>query len=96
MWGVAAGWRGTGHAALENYCRRTLPDADSHNVIADWAGRETPRGDRYRLRPSRFMGPLRRAAIDDGAGVASAMGAVAPAAVAGIATRAAPSVSSVG
>jgi carboxypeptidase Q len=54
---------------------QTLPDADSHNVIADWAGRERP--DEIVIVSGHLDSwDLAQGAIDDGAGVASAMGAV--------------------
>jgi carboxypeptidase Q len=53
---------------------QTLPDADSHNVIADWAGRERP--DEIVIVSGHLDSwDLAQGAIDDGAGVASAMGA---------------------
>jgi carboxypeptidase Q len=54
---------------------RTLPDADSHNVIADWPGRERP--DEIVVVSGHLDSwDLAQGAIDDGAGVISAMGAV--------------------
>jgi len=54
---------------------RTLPDADSHNVIADWPGRERP--DEVVIVSGHLDSwDLAQGAIDDGAGVMSAMGAV--------------------
>jgi carboxypeptidase Q len=54
---------------------QTLPDADSHNVIADWAGRERP-AEVVIVSGHVDSWDLAQGAIDDGAGVASAMGAV--------------------
>jgi len=54
---------------------RILPDADSHNVIADWAGRERPE-EVVIVSGHLDSWDLAQGAIDDGAGVASAMGAV--------------------
>lgn len=54
---------------------QTLPDADSHNVIADWAGRERPE-EIVIVSGHLDSWDLAQGAIDDGAGVASAMGAV--------------------
>jgi carboxypeptidase Q len=54
---------------------QTLPDADSHNVIADWPGREQP--DEVVIVSGHLDSwDLAQGAIDDGAGVASAMGAI--------------------
>jgi carboxypeptidase Q len=52
-----------------------LPDADSHNVIADWAGRERPE-EIVIVSGHLDSWDLAQGAIDDGAGVVSAMGAV--------------------
>jgi carboxypeptidase Q len=52
-----------------------LPDADSHNVLADWAGRERPE-EIVIVSGHLDSWDLAQGAIDDGAGVASAMGAV--------------------
>ncbi len=53
---------------------QTLPDADSHNVIADLPGREKP--DEVVLVSGHLDSwDLAQGAIDDGAGVTSAMGA---------------------
>jgi Zn-dependent M28 family amino/carboxypeptidase len=54
---------------------QTLPDADSHNVIADVAGRERPE-EIVIVSGHLDSWDLAQGAIDDGAGVASAMGAV--------------------
>jgi len=54
---------------------QSLPDADSHNVIADWPGRERPE-DVVIVSGHLDSWDLAQGAIDDGAGVASAMGAV--------------------
>jgi carboxypeptidase Q len=54
---------------------QTLPDADSHNVIADWTGRERPE-EIVIVSGHLDSWDLAQGAIDDGAGVASAMGAV--------------------
>jgi carboxypeptidase Q len=54
---------------------QTLPDADSHNVIVDWPGREKP-DDVVIVSGHLDSWDLAQGAIDDGAGVASAMGAV--------------------
>jgi carboxypeptidase Q len=54
---------------------QTLPDADSHNVIADWPGREKP-DDIVIVSGHLDSWDLAQGAIDDGAGVVSAMGAV--------------------
>jgi carboxypeptidase Q len=54
---------------------QTLPDADSHNVIADWAGRERPE-EIVIVSGHLDSWDLAQGAIDDGAGVISAMGAV--------------------
>jgi carboxypeptidase Q len=52
-----------------------LPEVESHNVIADWAGRERP--DEVVIVSGHLDSwDLAQGAIDDGAGVASAMGAV--------------------
>ncbi|HEY2779182.1 MAG TPA: M28 family peptidase [Steroidobacteraceae bacterium] len=54
---------------------QTLPDADSHNVIADWPGRVSP--EEFVIVSGHLDSwDLAQGAIDDGAGVASAMGAV--------------------
>jgi carboxypeptidase Q len=54
---------------------QTLPEVESHNVIADWAGRERP--DEVVIVSGHLDSwDLAQGAIDDGAGVASAMGAV--------------------
>ncbi|HEX3912402.1 MAG TPA: M28 family peptidase [Steroidobacteraceae bacterium] len=52
-----------------------LPDADSHNVIADWPGRERPE-EIVIVSGHLDSWDLAQGAIDDGAGVTSAMGAV--------------------
>jgi hypothetical protein len=54
---------------------QTLPDADSHNVLADWPGREHPE-EVVIVSGHLDSWDLAQGAIDDGAGVASAMGAV--------------------
>jgi carboxypeptidase Q len=54
---------------------QALPDVDSHNVIADWAGRERPE-EVVIVSGHLDSWDLAQGAIDDGAGVASAMGAV--------------------
>jgi carboxypeptidase Q len=54
---------------------QSLPDVESHNVIADWAGRELPE-DVVIVSGHLDSWDLAQGAIDDGAGVASAMGAV--------------------
>jgi carboxypeptidase Q len=54
---------------------QTLPDADSHNVLADWPGRERPE-EIVIVSGHLDSWDLAQGAIDDGAGVASAMGAV--------------------
>jgi carboxypeptidase Q len=54
---------------------QTLPEADSHNVMADWAGRERPE-EVVIVSGHLDSWDLAQGAIDDGAGVASAMGAV--------------------
>jgi carboxypeptidase Q len=54
---------------------QTLADADSHNVIADWAGRERPE-EMVIVSGHLDSWDLAQGAIDDGAGVAAAMGAV--------------------
>ena len=55
---------------------RTLPDADSHNVIADLPGREFP--DQVVLVSGHLDSwDLGTGAIDDGMGVTASMGAVA-------------------
>ena len=54
---------------------QTLPDADSHSVIADWPGRERPE-EIVIVSGHLDSWDLAQGAIDDGAGVASAMGAV--------------------
>jgi hypothetical protein len=52
-----------------------LPDVDSHNVLADWVGRERP--DEIVIVSGHLDSwDLAQGAIDDGAGVAAAMGAV--------------------
>jgi carboxypeptidase Q len=54
---------------------QSLPEVESHNVIADWAGRERP--DEIVIVSGHLDSwDLAQGAIDDGAGVASAMGAV--------------------
>jgi carboxypeptidase Q len=52
-----------------------LPDVDSHNVLADWAGRERPE-EIVIVSGHLDSWDLAQGAIDDGAGVAAAMGAV--------------------
>ena len=52
-----------------------LPDVDSHNVLADWPGRERPE-EVVIVSGHLDSWDLAQGAIDDGAGVASAMGAV--------------------
>jgi hypothetical protein len=53
---------------------QTLPDVDSHNVIADWRGSESP--DEIVLVSGHLDSwDVGTGAIDDGAGVAAAMGA---------------------
>jgi hypothetical protein len=52
-----------------------LPEVESHNVIADWPGREQP-DDVVIVSGHLDSWDLAQGAIDDGAGVASAMGAV--------------------
>jgi Zn-dependent M28 family amino/carboxypeptidase len=52
-----------------------LPEADSHNVIVDWPGRERPE-EIVIVSGHLDSWDLAQGAIDDGAGVASAMGAV--------------------
>ncbi len=54
---------------------QTLPDADSHNVLADWPGRERPQ-EIVIVSGHLDSWDLAQGAIDDGAGVVSAMGAV--------------------
>jgi carboxypeptidase Q len=54
---------------------QTFPDADSHNVIADWTGRERPE-EIVIVSGHLDSWDLAQGAIDDGAGVAAAMGAV--------------------
>jgi carboxypeptidase Q len=54
---------------------QSLPEVESHNVIADWAGRERPE-DVVIVSGHLDSWDLAQGAIDDGAGVASAMGAV--------------------
>ena len=54
---------------------QSLPDVESHNVIADWAGRERPE-DVVIVSGHLDSWDLAQGAIDDGAGVTSAMGAV--------------------
>jgi carboxypeptidase Q len=54
---------------------QSLPEVESHNVIADWVGRERP--DEVVIVSGHLDSwDLAQGAIDDGAGVASAMGAV--------------------
>ncbi|MEA3173327.1 MAG: carboxypeptidase [Gammaproteobacteria bacterium] len=54
---------------------QTLPEVDSHNVIAEWPGREQP--DEVVIVSGHLDSwDLAQGAIDDGAGVASAMGAI--------------------
>jgi carboxypeptidase Q len=52
-----------------------LPDVDSHNVLADWSGRDLPE-EIVIVSGHLDSWDLAQGAIDDGAGVASAMGAV--------------------
>ena len=54
---------------------QSLPEVESHNVIADWAGRERPE-DIVIVSGHLDSWDPAQGAIDDGAGVASAMGAV--------------------
>ena len=54
---------------------QTLPDVDSHNVIADWPGRDRPE-EVVIVSGHLDSWDLAQGAIDDGAGVTSAMGAV--------------------
>jgi carboxypeptidase Q len=54
---------------------QSFPDADSHNVIADWTGRERPE-EIVIVSGHLDSWDLAQGAIDDGAGVAAAMGAV--------------------
>jgi carboxypeptidase Q len=54
---------------------QTLPDADSHNVLADWPGRDRPE-EIVIVSGHLDSWDLAQGAIDDGAGVVSAMGAV--------------------
>jgi carboxypeptidase Q len=54
---------------------QSLPEVESHNVIADWAGRERPE-DVVIVSGHLDSWDLAQGAIDDGAGVMSAMGAV--------------------
>src|SRR6202041_3410979 len=54
---------------------QALPDVDSHNVMADWAGRERPE-EVVIVSGHLDSWDLAQGAIDDGAGGASAMGAV--------------------
>src|ERR1700723_633913 len=54
---------------------QALPDVDSHNVMADWAGRERPE-EVVIVSGHLDSWDLAQGAIDDGAGVVSAMGAV--------------------
>ena len=54
---------------------QSLPEVESHNVIADWAGRERPE-EVVIVSGHVDSWDLAQGAIDDGAGVASAMGAV--------------------
>lgn len=51
---------------------QTLPDVDSHNVIADWPGREWPE-DVVVVSAHLDSWDLGTGAIDDGAGIATAM-----------------------
>jgi carboxypeptidase Q len=54
---------------------QSLPEVDSHNVIADWPGREKP--DEVVIVSGHLDSwDLAQGAIDDGAGVVSAMGAI--------------------
>ncbi|WP_293368274.1 M20/M25/M40 family metallo-hydrolase [Nevskia sp.] len=54
---------------------QTLPDADSHNVIADWPGREKP--DEVVVVSGHLDSwDLGTGAIDDGAGIATAMATI--------------------
>jgi carboxypeptidase Q len=54
---------------------QTLPDVASHNVLADWPGRERPE-EIVIVSGHLDSWDLAQGAIDDGAGVASAMGAL--------------------
>ena len=54
---------------------QSLPEVESHNVIADWAGRERPE-DIVIVSGHLDSWDPAQGAIDDGAGVVSAMGAV--------------------
>jgi carboxypeptidase Q len=54
---------------------QSLPEVESHNVIADWAGRERPE-EVVIVSGHLDSWDLAQGAIDDGAGVAAAMGAV--------------------
>ncbi len=54
---------------------QSLPDVDSHSVLADWVGRERPE-EVVIVSGHLDSWDLAQGAIDDGAGVASAMGAV--------------------
>lgn len=54
---------------------QSLPEVESHNVIADWPGRERP-GEVVIVSGHLDSWDPAQGAIDDGAGVASAMGAV--------------------
>ena len=54
---------------------QSLPDVDSHNVIADWPGSEKPE-EVVIVSGHLDSWDLAQGAIDDGAGVASAMGAI--------------------
>ncbi len=54
---------------------QSLPDADSHNVLADWPGRQRPE-EIVIVSGHLDSWDLAQGAIDDGAGVVSAMGAV--------------------
>jgi carboxypeptidase Q len=54
---------------------QSLPEVESHNVIADWPGRERPE-EVVIVSGHLDSWDLAQGAIDDGAGVASAMGAV--------------------
>ena len=54
---------------------QSLPDVDSHNVIADWPGSDKP-DEMVIVSGHLDSWDLAQGAIDDGAGVASAMGAI--------------------
>jgi carboxypeptidase Q len=54
---------------------QTLPEVASHNVLADWAGRERPE-EVVIVSGHLDSWDLAQGAIDDGAGVAAAMGAL--------------------